>query len=1018
MSNDFNIYKEALAKQMKERVHQYATRIKEYTHPSYNETEVRVEFVNPFFKALGWDVDNEAGLPQHIREVTHEATVIMEEGGRKRSKKPDYSFRVGTEILFFLETKKPSVDITVDSAPAFQLRRYGWSGNLKISVLTNFNDMYIYDCSVRPVESDDVGVALIAHYSYTEYEEKFDEIYALLSKESVASGAFAKRFEAIRGTFRREPFNEYFLKQIKTWRLSLGKDIKSNVPSLDAGTLNICVQRILNRIIFLRICEDRSFEQYETLKQVNTHEELKRLFVAADKKYDSGLFELLEEDQIKVSDEVLLTIFRDLYYPNNSYEFSVVDPFIIGQIYELFLDEKLVVDKNGLVISVKKPEAVDSQEAVNTPKNVTDIIVERALSRLFNEKSVTEVNDVRIADICCGAGNFLLSAYEYVVNYDINRLLNTEYERAIHDGTLIPVPGTDTYRLSFARRREILLRNIWGVDIDPLAVEVTKFSLFLKLLENTNVEEIKYFVESYHEHVLPKLDNNIKNGNSLVGAEYAQYDPDVYESEGILEQIRMFDWQVEFGDEGFDAIVGNPPYIRVQNMVRYSPKEYGFYKSKFFEFETAKSDLLDKYYLFIERAWSLLKDNGVIGYIVPHKFMNILSGEPLRLFLSSRSAVREIIHFGTHQAFINRSTYTCILILGKPAGVSYDISFIQDGNRFLFDHKAKARTYPADTLGASPWIFIPEQITEKLLSIEEKCTPLGDLVNIFVGVQTSNDRIYIVRADHEDEEYVYFHDKNGKSRKAEKGILRKSIYDIRLQKYRPIVPNSYIIFPYRNEKGKPKLIDIDTLQLQYPCVFEYLSSFKEELDRRNMVPARTESNWYAYGRSQSLARFIGGEHLIWPVLSLGPNYVYDNDKVVFTGGGNGPFYGIEKKNGTNESIFYIQAILNHWLMELIVKSRASTFRGGYYSHGKQFIAALPIRRIDFSSDEERRTHDEIVKKVHQLERLNIRMNEAHNSFAKRTVERAAETAENKLAAIVDGLYGVESEWRTDTDEVN
>lgn len=185
-----------------------------------------------------------------------------------------------------------------------------------------------------------------------------------------------------------------------------------------------------------------------------------------------------------------------------------------------------------------------------------------------------------------------------------------------------------------------------------------------------------------------------------------------------------------------------------------------------------------------------------------------------------------------------------------------------------------------------------------------------------------------------------------------------------------------------------------------------------------MVPARTESNWYAYGRSQSLARFIGGEHLIWPVLSLGPNYVYDNDKVVFTGGGNGPFYGIEKKNGTNESIFYIQAILNHWLMELIVKSRASTFRGGYYSHGKQFIAALPIRRIDFSSDEERRTHDEIVKKVHQLERLNIRMNEAHNSFAKRTVERAAETAENKLAAIVDGLYGVESEWRTDTDEVN
>ena len=156
-----------------ERVHQFASHISEYTHQSYNETEVRVDFVNPFFKALGWDVDNEGGLPQHLREVTHEATVKVDENGNLRSKKPDYSFRVGTETFFYLETKKPSVDITNDCAPAFQLRRYGWSGNLKISVLTNFADLYIYDCSVRPVETDGIGVALIAHYSYKEYEEKF-----------------------------------------------------------------------------------------------------------------------------------------------------------------------------------------------------------------------------------------------------------------------------------------------------------------------------------------------------------------------------------------------------------------------------------------------------------------------------------------------------------------------------------------------------------------------------------------------------------------------------------------------------------------------------------------------------------------------------------------------------------------------------------------------------------------------------------------------------------------------------
>ena len=211
---------------------------------------------------------NENGLPQHLREVTHEANVTVEEDGESKNKKPDYAFRIDTELLFYLETKKPAVDIISDILPAFQLRRYGWSGNLKISVLTNFTDLYIYDCSVRPVEDDDIGVALIAHYNYTEYVEKFNEIYGMLSKEAVITGEFEKKFALLLGPYRREPFDEYFLKQIKEWRLVFGNSIMKNNPSININTLNIVVQRILNRIIFLRICEDRSFEDYETLKHV------------------------------------------------------------------------------------------------------------------------------------------------------------------------------------------------------------------------------------------------------------------------------------------------------------------------------------------------------------------------------------------------------------------------------------------------------------------------------------------------------------------------------------------------------------------------------------------------------------------------------------------------------------------------------------------------------------------------------------------------------------------------------
>lgn len=989
-----------------ERIRQYAEKLTEYMRSTYNETELRVDFVNPLFKSLGWDVDNEAGLPQHLREVTHEATVLVEQGGRKRRKKPDYSFRIGTELLFYLETKKPFIDITRDGAPAFQLRRYGWSGNLKISVLTNYTDLYIYDCSVRPLETDDVKTALIAHYSYTEYEEKFDEIYGLLSKEAVLSGAFSARFEKIRGAFKREPFDQYFLNQIKEWRLLLGRNIRENNPDIDEETLNISVQRILNRIIFLRICEDRSFEQYETLKKIETYDSLKQLFIAADRKYDSGLFAVLEEDRIAVSDSILLRIFRDLYYPNNSYEFSAVDPFIIGQIYELFLEEKLMAVDGGLVTSVRKPEAVDSQGAVNTPKNITDMIVEQTLTELFSGKKIEETREIRIADICCGSGNFLLSAYEYIINYYIDWFISHDRENALRSGRLLVVPGTDTFRLSYEMRRSILVNNIWGVDIDPLAVEVAKFSLFLKLMEDTGAEEIDAYIRLSHERALPQLDNHIKNGNSLVGSSYTQYDSKIFDREGELEQLRMFDWETEFGKDGFDAIIGNPPYIRVQNMVHYSPREYGFYKSPFSGYQTADSELLDKYYLFIERAFGLLKENGTVGYIVPHKFMNIQSGSALRHYLSSPNKIKRIIHLGTHQVFKNRSTYTCILVLGKPAADSFEIAFVQDWNRFLSDHRAEYETYSADALGDKPWVFMPRQITERLSKKQENCSPLSDLARIFVGVQTSNDKVYVVTPDHEDNGYVYFHDKNGTERKVEKGILRKSIYDARIQKYREIIPNSYIIFPYRNENGRPKLIGLDVMKEKYPNALSYLAAFREELDLRSMTQPRSEENWYAYGRSQSLARFIGKEHLIWPVLSLDANYVYDDEQVVFTGGGNGPFYGIEMKPGTEESIFYVQAVLNHWLMELLVRKGASTFRGGYYSHGKQFVSTLPILRIDFSDKAQKAAHDAVVEKVHQIERLNRRMDDARNSTAKRSVQRAVETAQTELEAMVDSLYGV------------
>lgn len=999
---------------LKNKVEQYEKNYDQYRLQSYNETEVRVDFVNFLFQLLGWDVLNEGGLPQHLREVTHEANVTVEENGKSKTKKPDYAFKIGTEMLFYLETKKPAVDITSDILPAFQLRRYGWSGNLKISVLTNFTDLYIYDCSVRPVEGDDIGVALIAHYHYTEYVEKFDEIYGMLSKEAAISGEFDNKFASLSGPFRREPFDEYFLKQIKKWRIIFGNSMIASNPAIDINTLNIAVQRILDRIIFLRICEDRSFEDYETLKHVSSFDELKKLFEAADAKYDSGLFELLEEDDIAVEDSVLIDIFMDLYYPNNSYEFSVVDPYIIGQIYELFLDETLEYNDKSGVFCVEKPEAVDSQGAVNTPKNVTDIIVERTLEPLFLSKKIEDIENIRIADICCGSGNFLLSSFEYIVNYYINYYLHNDKDDAIRRGDIYCLPGSSQYYLSFKIRRQILVKNIWGVDIDPLAVEVTKFSLLLKVLENVSIEEVIAYTQATKNHILPNLDSNIKNGNSLVGNQFAVFNQSVYRYIELLFKIKMFDWEKEF-DGKFDAIVGNPPYIRVQNMVRYSPEEYAFYRSTESGYVVSDADLLDKYQLFIEKGIKLLKENGYLGYIVPHKFMVTKSGVNLRKLLTDNRYVKSIVHFGTNQVFKNRSTYTAIILLSKKGEEEFNISFIDDLGKYLSNRNCEEIRYPADYITDKPWTFLNSFIDKQISVLCDKVSPLKNISDIFVGLQTSADKIYIVKENRADEEYIYFTDIKGEERKVERSILRKSVYDTQMNKYEKIVANTYIIYPYAKNGKKIELFSIEKMKSEYPCTYEYLLAFKDILDKRNM-PTRTEDTWYAYGRSQSIKRFIEGEHLIWPVLSRDANYVFDDEMISFTGGGNGPFYGLELKDETKESIFYVQALLNHWLLEEIVKSKASFFRGGYYSHGKQFVAELPIYRIDFSNMDEKKMHDEIVEKVKQMMELSSQKVIAANQREKDMLERAIDNIQDEINTIIDNMYGVEKQKGVNADE--
>ncbi|MEM6499279.1 MAG: hypothetical protein AAF709_21460, partial [Pseudomonadota bacterium] len=286
-----NEAKEAARARVAELVQRFRQNEADYRGAGYNETQARTEFISPLLEAFGWDVHNRRALPLIYREVIEEATI--EVGEERLSKRPDYELRLARQRKIFVEAKKPSVRIDRDRAPAFQTRRYGYSASLPISVVTNFHQLAIYDCKPVPLETDEAHVARLQLFGYEEFEARFDELWSLLSQDSVLSGAFDRRFAIDTTRHGAQQFDDFFLNQVRDWRSRLAVDIHKNTPGLSSEELTYAVQLYLTRIVFLRICEDREIEKYETLKNLDgsaTFDALMDVLRRADDFYDSGLF--------------------------------------------------------------------------------------------------------------------------------------------------------------------------------------------------------------------------------------------------------------------------------------------------------------------------------------------------------------------------------------------------------------------------------------------------------------------------------------------------------------------------------------------------------------------------------------------------------------------------------------------------------------------------------------------------------------------------------------------------------
>ena len=221
------------------------------------------------------------------------------------------------------------------------------------------------------------------------------------------------------------------------------------------------------------------------------------------------------------SNPVLKDIFKDLYYPDSPYEFSVLPADILGHIYEQFLGKVIRLTPAHRAVVEEKPEVRKAGGVYYTPTYIVDYIVKHTVGKLIEGKTPNQVSKLRVLDPACGSGSFLLGAYQRLLDWHLAWYSENEPEkhRKGRKTKIFQGPGGD-WRLTTAEKKRILLNNIYGVDIDLQAVEVTKLSLLLKVLEGENEETLGKNLRLFHERALPDLGQNIKCGNSLIGPNF------------------------------------------------------------------------------------------------------------------------------------------------------------------------------------------------------------------------------------------------------------------------------------------------------------------------------------------------------------------------------------------------------------------------------------------------------------------------------------------------------------------
>ena len=721
---------------------------KAYLSSGYSEADVRQDFINKFFIALGWDVTHNFQKNPHEQEVKIEEKVI--------TKRADYAFYIAPnfrDVVFFVEAKKPSHNL---KNPDYyhQVSRYGWNASTPLAVLTDFEEFHVIDCRYRPSISDALN-RKVMYFHYSEYanEEKFKDIFYLFGRDEVVKGSIDNyvanklpnpRGKAIQRGFFKGGYKSVdvdFLETLDGYRKTLATAFKKENQELDGEELTEAVQRTIDRLVFIRFLEDKGIEEPEIISLYQKPLAWKA-FIALCKrlepKYNGLIFKphriLDGKDFHSPDDRIFADICAELSDPSSPYDFNIIPISILGSIYERFLGK--VIHTTPTRANVQdKPEVRKAGGVYYTPEYIVRYIVSETVGKIIIDKTPDEIAKMSFADIACGSGSFLIEVYsqllEYHVRwYNINRdNANTKeiYER---EGYL---------HVSLKKKKDILLNNIYGVDIDFQATEVTQLSLYLKLLEDVTTYEA-HQTGMFKEQVLPNLNNNIICGNSLIGT-----DINTGELFGNKEphKLKPMNFEDAFPSVircgGFEAIIGNPPYG-----ADFDNEQKSYFSNKY----PSIIGQPESYEYFIYVGKELIKDNGFLSFITPTNFIESDRAENLRKTLLNGGNIRILSSF-RYNVWKNNAAETLVFVFKKTSKKRETI-IVHPNNPEEF-----VVNMNSDTVAQTDWEKTPKhrfliRANVKLIQkIEKSSKSLGSICEIGQGII-----VYKTRKDSEANLYI------------------------------------------------------------------------------------------------------------------------------------------------------------------------------------------------------------------------------------------------------------------------